>query len=464
MAQAKKLISAVLDLDSALEFSENADPKFSTTGNEEELHKYLAEKFNSTKAGETTLQIEQRKAHFKWILPIVLEEAEEFHKQALKKAKAKDYTGAIHLWIKAISINAVDPDYYFNAGIAFFEKKNYREAIDNLEYALQLCPIYFKARLILGTVYLKLRKFEKAEQHLSESIAFNHTNTLALLNLATATSVLKKYDAGIALFKKITAINPKEVRAFFGLAKIYSLQNNIQDANVCYHKVLEIDPKGPLAPHAKRLIIAEKPAAKELKTNTNINISNYSNLDEMFSEAYSAYLFNDYNLAANLYKKYVSTKSDDEQAWYSLGEASLRCGFIETALNAFQKAAEINSSKALYYKQIALCLDYLERYKEALEAVKKAHEMGKNDSMLLTLYGKALLKNNKADKAVEMLTAALKRNKQNIAAEYHLAEAYIAQKQPDMAAEHLHWIMNSKLKTPLKAKADQLLASIKKES
>ncbi len=464
MAKAKKLVSAVLDMDSAVEFSGAAKANLQASSNPEQIHAYLNEKYKSEKAGELTIEIANRQAQFKWILPVVVDEAEKLHKEALKLAKSRDFSSAITLWIKAISLNAIDPDYYFNTGIAFFEKKEYREAIENLEYAFQLCPIYYKARLILGTVYLKMRKFEKAENHLRESISFNHTNTLALLNLATATSVLKKYADGIAIFNKIAELNPKEVRAFFGLAKIYSLQNNIHQANICYQKVLKIDPKGPLAPHAKRLIIPENTATKELKTNSAINVSDYANLDEMFSEAYSAYLFSDYKLSANLYKKYVSSKPDDEQAWYSLGEASLRCGFVETALNAFQKASQLNPAKGLYNKQVALCLDYLDRHVECLERIEKACNQGKADSMALTLYGKALIDNNKAEEAVEQLNKALKRNKQNIAAEFHLAQAYSLLGKTDEAAEHLYWILNSKIKTPLKAKAERLLSSIKNKT
>lgn len=461
MAKAKKLIASTLHLDSAVEFSESSRTALDSSNNEQQLFDHLNEKYKCSKAGEIHISIEGRTAQFKWILPVVVQEAEELHKQALAHAKNKDYAKAITLWIKAISLNPVDPDYYFNAGIAFFEQNNYREAIDNLDYALQLCPIYYKASLILGTVYLKLRKFEKSENHLRESIAFNHENTLALLNLATASSVLKKYDDGIIIFKKIAEINPNEVRAYFGMAKIYSLQNKITEANECYHKVVDIDPKGPLAAHAKRLIIADKSATKELKKSAEINLASYQNLDEVFSEAYSAYLFSDYKLSADLYKKYVSTKSDDEQAWYSFGEASLRCGALETALNAFQKAIDLNPSKALYFKQAALCLDMLNRYDDALNYIQKAHQKGKNDSVTLMLLGKIYLRHNQFDKAVEFLQQAIKRNKQNISAEYYLAKVYAKQGLVDQASEHLYWIINSKIKTPLKTKAEKLLNEIK---
>ncbi|MCA9731888.1 tetratricopeptide repeat protein, partial [candidate division KSB1 bacterium] len=448
--------------DTAVEFSIDIPTEFDGSITIEEQLKFLNEKFKCTKAGEIDINIEDRKAHFKWILPIVVQEAEELHKEALAHAKKKDYSTATTLWVKAISLNPVDPDYYFNTGIAFFEQNNYREAIDNLDYALQLCPIYYKARLILGTVYLKLRKFDHAEKHLLESIAFNHENTLALLNLATASSVLKKYDTGISIFKKITEINPLEVRAFFGMAKIYSLQNKIQDANECYHKVVEIDPKGPLAAHAKRLIVADRSATQELKTNPDIiSMSDYQNLDDIFSEAYSAYLFSDYKFSADLYKKYVNTKSDDEQAWYSLGEANLRCGHLETALSAFQKAIKLNPTKALYFKQTALCYDLLNRNIDALNAIKKAHDKGKSDSTTLMLYGKILIANNDLTKATELLLQAVKRNKQNISAEFYLAHAYWKQGLKEQATEHLYWVLNSKVNTPLKADAERLLSEIK---
>ncbi|MDQ7052114.1 MAG: hypothetical protein Q9P14_04165 [candidate division KSB1 bacterium] len=58
------------------------------------------------------------------------------------------------------------------------------------------------------------------------------------------------------------------------------------------------------------------------------------------------------------------------------------------------------------------------------------------------------------------MEAALKLNKTNLNAEYHLALAYMRNQDFDSAIDHLHWIMNAKIKTPLKMQAEALLQKI----
>ena len=120
-----------------------------------------------------------------------MQEANSHHQKAVQQFKNKQYNDAINNWVKAISLNPGDPDFYFNLGIAFFETKNYTESVENLRKSIQICPIYYKAHLILGTVLLKTRKFEEAEHHLKPSVVFQSQHALAYLNLGVRLSQIQ---------------------------------------------------------------------------------------------------------------------------------------------------------------------------------------------------------------------------------------------------------------------------------
>lgn len=462
MPSAKKIISAEINLKSISLFNGNIQQQSTDDINQQntEILSFLKSRYCNAAVGEIDFSIEDEKAKFCWTLSGVVQDAEVLHKEALHFARKKDYRKAIENWIKAISLNPQDPDYYFNAGIAFYEEKNYQEAIENLEQTIILCPIYFKARLILGTVYLKLRKFANAESQLKESIYFSPSNPLAILNLGAVYSILKKYNEGINAFKKIIEISPKEPRAFFGLGKIYSIQGKTQQANDCFRKVIEFDSKGELAIHAKRAIVSEQSSTSILiKPNNDLAEIEEKHLEDYYAEGYNAYLFGDYARSCDLYRKYIEYKSKDDNVWFSLGETYLRAGYPKEATSAFKNAAKLRK-KGLYYKQLAIAYDFLSLTENAIENIEQAVALGKKDSIVYTIWAKNLIKLNHLEDAIEKLNIALKLNKSNFSAIYHLAVAHTKNNQANEAINYLHMIIGSKIKSPIKSEAEELYSKL----
>ena len=462
MASAKKIITAEIAISSIVDFDQEIVGEEIDQG---EILKILKDKFGNTAIGAMDVSLESDSAKFRWTLTKVVDEAEELHKEALSYARKKNYKNAIERWIKAISVNPEDPDYYFNAGIAFYEAKNYQEAIENLETTISICPIYFKARLILGTIYLKLRKFNQAETYLKESIYFNPSNPLAILNLGAVYSILKKYPEGINAFKKIIELSPNEQRAYFGLGKIYSIQGNTQEANECFRKVIDIDNNGHLAIHAKRAIVSVSEASStaiNLKPKAELPAIEEGHLEDYYSEGYNSYLFGDYSRSGDLYRKYIEYKPNDDIVWFSLGESYFRAGYPKEASSAFKNALKVQK-KGLYFKQLAIAYDFQSLSDKAINCAEQAIAMGKKDSIVYTIWAKNLIKLNKLDEAIDKLELAIKSNKANLSAIYHLAVAYTKSNQISEATTYLHTILSSKVKSPIKGEAEELLAQISKK-
>ncbi|MFQ5822765.1 MAG: tetratricopeptide repeat protein [bacterium] len=409
--------------------------------------------------GSGKLEIEQNKLEvkLKWLSLKVDSRAEFLHKEALSQARHKNYNEAINKWVKAISVNSNDPDYYFNLGIAFYELKNYKESIENLKKSINLCPIYYKAYLILGTVYLKIRKYLDSEEFLKESIRFYPNHALTYLNLGAVYSILKRYDEGIKMFQKTLELSPKEIRAHFGLGKIYSLKGEVEKANQYFKNVIEYDTKGQLANHAKRAMILT-PLEGKVQITTNRDVKN---VEKFYQEGYRAFLFTDYDKAIMLYKSYLKNKPNDDFVWFSLGEAYLRAGNILEAVEAFQAAININQSKPLYYKELALAFNFQEKDNDVIECLKKAKELGKNDSITNTLWGKILIKQQNFSDAILHLEQALKNNSNNLFAKYHLAVALMRNGELELAKNHLQEILRTPLNSPLKMEAKSILQKIK---
>ncbi len=418
--------------------------------------------------GKGKLEIIQKQSKIKllWLQPVVNEQADILHHEALRFAKNRQFKEAISRWVNAISQNPLDPDYYFNLGIAFFETKNFLESIENLKQSIEICPIYYKSHLILGTVFLKVRQYENAEKYLRESLVFYPEHALAYLNLGAVYSILKRYDDGIKMFLKSLQISPKEVRAHFGLAKIYSIQGNVNKANKYFKNVIEIDTNRQLTNHARRAMLAIPAATLSSQNSETASVSSsYSepisaDTEKFYLDGYSAFLFTDYDKAIRMYELYLQKKSGDDFVWFSLGESYLRCNQILKAVDAFKKAIQINPNKGLYYKELAIAFDYLNKENDVLECVLQAHKLGKKDSISNTLMGKYLNKQQKFSEATEHLENALKQNPNNLLAKLNLAIAYMESNQKDFAVNQLQEIIRASVNSPLKMKAESILEKL----
>lgn len=449
---AKKLVSANINLAEIRHFDPEIQQILSSNSTPVGLKEYLYRRYGNN--GSVDIIVNGEAAELRWILPRVLPQAEALHKEALAYARQRDFKPAITKWTQAVALNPHDPDYYFNLGIAFFESKNYKEAVENLQKTISICPIYFRAHLILGTVLLKIRKIADAERHLKESVFFNPRNALAHLNLGAVYSILKKYPEGIFSFQRAIELSPKEIRAYFGMAKIYSILGDTENANQYYRKVIELDSKGILANHAKRGIVAVK------APNSSMNMSS-ADLETLYARGYNAFLFSDYPLAIEMYEQYVQRKPEDDYVWSALGAALLRSGQAQPAANAFERAVKINSAKALYFKQLALAYDALNRTPDVIRMLEKAKALGKNDSVMLGLWGKSLIKLNQITEALTPLEQAVKLSKSNLMAQYYLAVVLIRLNRLDNAIAYLDNVVSARVNTPLKDEAQKLMAKLR---
>ena len=397
-------------------------------------------------------------------------QAEAVHHEALGHAKSKNYGEAINRWVKAISLNPSDPDYYFHLGIAFFETKNYAESIENLAKALALCPIYYKARLILGTAYLKTRKYDDAAKHLEESLIFYPKHPLAHLNLAAVYSIQRKYDSAIKMLLKTVELSPNEVRAHFGLGKIYTSKREFDRANRHFETVIALNSNAELTIHAKRAMVSTvaisehtsvlADSGKKNEPNNVASVPEAKVVERFYQEGFRAYLQTDYDKSSHMYNKYLKYRPEDDFVWFSLGEAELRSGNVRASADAFRQAIKHNSKKAVYYKELGVAYNYLDRKEDALQCLEKAEQLGKVDSVAYTIWGKILIEKGLIEDAVERLEEAVKLNNNNLLARYNLAIAAMKNNQRDLASNILHEISRAPIESPIKEEAETALREL----
>lgn len=424
-------------------------------GRDAKLANVIKDKFGFD-VGNILVSLNEKDIIIKWMTPKIDEKAEFFHKKAISYARGKEFQKAIASWQEAININATDPDYYFHMGIVYLELKQINDASHQLHETLKICPIYYKAGLILGSLFYKKRKFELAEKYIRSSLFFDPQNGFASLTLGTIYCILRDYNKGIRMYEKTIELMPKDPRPCMGLAKIYSLKGEVEKANEYFHRIIELDKsgKGKLAQYAKRAIVTESQQKKEAVETT--FVTSDKNAEAFYSEGYTSYMSGKYLKAEALYRKYLTIKPDDDIVWCALGETQLRAGKCEQAISAFKKAISIEP-KGLYYKELAVAYDLIGSPGDVRAAVEQAMAKGKKDSIVCAVAGKNLLAEAKQTEAIEMLEEAVKLNRNNFLARYYLAIGLSRIGEIQNAIEQLEEIKATKIKTPLKQKADELL-------
>jgi len=97
---------------------------------------------------------------------------------------------------------------YMNMGWAFYKKKKYQEAKENLKKAVQIAPDFFIAHNNLGIVYRDMGDYKNAIKEFQLAIKYFPRYVEAYYNLANAYLKVKRNDYALKMFKKVCELGP----------------------------------------------------------------------------------------------------------------------------------------------------------------------------------------------------------------------------------------------------------------
>ncbi|MBN1480011.1 tetratricopeptide repeat protein [candidate division KSB1 bacterium] len=409
------------------------------------------------------IDFDDGKALVSWGVQRGSKEAEDHNKKGLAAAKDKNFQEAIEHWRKAIYINNHDPDTLYNLALAYFEISNFTKSLDKCQEVIENCPVYFRAYFLLGSLYSKMRKFEQAAENIRKGLVFQPDNTTGLVNLGAVLSILKKNHEAILIFERAISLSSTNIKAYLGLGKLYAAQNDVENANRCFKVVIKLDPNGNLGNIAKNSILPEHDMAMANKSEAVITEPSQTmsgDVNELYSHGYQYFLKNDYHTACRFFEKYLEQKDRDAKVWSLLAICQLRSGNQQGAVISIEKALLNQAKNPSLFKQASIIYDACGRAEESRNAAMKAYEMGKHDSVTLTLLGIGKAHAGELYDSAKILQDAVGKNPNNLKARYHLACVLHELRQIDSARQHLEEILWSERETPLKKKARDLLSQM----
>jgi tetratricopeptide (TPR) repeat protein len=380
-------------------------------------------------------------------------QVEEMLKQARFKIRQRtDIKGAIDILYNALKINGIDPDLHYTMALAYLEQKDYANGLDKCMDTLKICPVFKSAYFLIGNLYSNMRKFELAEKYLKSGLRLDPNNVSALINLGAVFSIKKEYSNAINKFEKAISLSPKESKAYFGLGKVYLYQKDYENSNRCFKAVIKLDPSSKIAQIAKRSLKIESEHNPQVQESAD---SEDVNSQEIYSQAYQSVIHGDFKTAQDAYKRYLQSNPQDSDVWASLASCQLRMGLVKEAVTSIEKAIRFQPNNSLFYKQAAIIYDADHNSPKVILLARKAIELGKKDSVTLTLLGKHISKSSVTQESIGYFKQAIKINPNNINARYHYAQALKKMGNTEEAKQNLEEILWIKSDSPLKEKARQ---------
>ncbi|MBN1808468.1 MAG: tetratricopeptide repeat protein [Planctomycetes bacterium] len=297
------------------------------------------------------------------------------------------------------------------AGVAYFEKKEYAKAEYFLGKALQLASIKDPMlNLRLGQSLLLVAeksapgsdrkgKLNGAVQQLELAINYEPNLVDAHAALGLAYGLLSDYTKGLDACRTALKLAPQHAPAFRNIAVILHLKNDTEGAILNYQKAI--------------LAKANEPTY-------------HRELADIYMEA------GRYADAEIEYNNFVTLDEDNTEAYWLRGQARLAQGNVDDAITDFEDS--IKKPPDYYKSHVSVIKAYLQKrsYDKAMKAAQNATIIWKQDLDLRILQADILKVTNKFDEAATALEAAVKLDPADRQIRYEWAKILAEKPAPDV--------------------------------
>lgn len=130
----------------------------------------------------------------------------------------------------------------FNNGRAALARKNYKEAIAHLEKATLAYSNFFEAQLLLGTAFMDLREWDKAEKPLLRAVEIKPENALSMIVLGEVYWRQKRHADAERTLREGVKLDQKSWHGQFTLGRLYWDMGEVAKAGAPIGMTLQLKP------------------------------------------------------------------------------------------------------------------------------------------------------------------------------------------------------------------------------
>jgi Flp pilus assembly protein TadD len=266
-----------------------------------------------------TEMFDEADREYKKVLEIEPRDPEALLYLSLIAFRHGDLEESKNLLLKARDIEN-KPSILINLGFLFSKQRHYDDAVRILNEAWELSPEDPKAVCNLGIVHYWTGELDRAESHF-ETLMTKYPDLMTPYHFLSIIRFKKgDIERAVILLKEAIDKFPRLGSLKNNLALIYESMDRPEEAERFYRQAVEENPRDPIL---------------------------IRNLADFYYEAQIL------GAARELYEK-MPEESKNWEVWFKLGNILLRQGDVETALNYWEKARNLNPQEEIIGKNIEI--------------------------------------------------------------------------------------------------------------
>jgi tetratricopeptide (TPR) repeat protein len=320
------------------------------------------------------------------------EDQEAIAQRAVEAERRGDFATAVSAFKQLIASRADNPELRSNLGIAYFQLHDYEQAMRQFHLVLSKNAGSVPANLFSGLCLLKLQRPKDALPFLKNADRAQPGNPNILIAMAQADVAANHLTEASSLFERAAHLDGKDAEAWYGLgitdralaeqglkATGGAAQQNAQalmdKANAAIAKAVQLDPDS---------------------TSAHMLMGETFRIAERYDEAVQEY------------QSATQAKPNFAPAWAGLAVAYSASGNDEQALQAATRALALDPNDAPTNVLIGATFLRQSDYVKAKEYAHRALELQPDLSSVHVVLAKIDLKEDRPDKALPELKAAVK--------------------------------------------------------
>ena len=236
---------------------------------------------------------------------------------------------------------------YYNLGNAYFELNEFGLAVTAYLNALELDSRLPQAGYNLARVYIESGEVDKGVTQLEELLAEDPENSVILSTIGWAYYLLNDYASSYAVYRRILDRIPSDENGLYNAAVVAWLLDEKTEALGYYQRLYAENGDDEILYRIASIFI---------------DLERWSDAIDTLTE-------------------YTALKSDDSDAFYDLGVVYTADRLYGEALQAFDRAIELQTNNAVFlFEKAAILLRYIENVDEGLKFLGLAVDAGFADS------------------------------------------------------------------------------------
>ncbi len=293
------------------------------------------------------------------------------------------YSPDIRSVSKKINANPTNPELYYNRSNAFYEERNFKQAVLDIDYAIKLDsvnalyfykkgvymldndtanareaersfrkalaldPTFFDAHINLGKLLLAKQRYKEAEENYTQANKLRPGDPMPFFYMGIIAKEMKDTAKAVALFEKTLVNDPRHYDALMQMGNYYAEKED-NKALLFFNKAIEVDEFRDEPLYAKGLFLQKKRLYKDAAAlYEQVARMNPAHILCRYNLAYINGLFSNYTRAVSLLDEAIDLAPEYADAYTLRGAMKERLKNSTGAFNDYSKALQLDENQTL---------------------------------------------------------------------------------------------------------------------